>query len=137
MWRILQADSPEAFVLATGRTETVKTFVNMAYVTQGIELEWEGQNGRTSAVSQNRKSLVAAMTLTTVQRKYSADRRREQRGEKAWLGAAYRSRVHYRGNGQVRYPSSKGDSAFAIGHSPDRLMSRLLLLGVCTRSTPR
>jgi GDPmannose 4,6-dehydratase len=42
MWRIPQAPSPEAFVLATGRTETITTFVNKAYATQGIELEWEG-----------------------------------------------------------------------------------------------
>jgi GDPmannose 4,6-dehydratase len=42
MWRILQAPAPDAFVLATGRTETIRTFVNVAYATQGIELEWEG-----------------------------------------------------------------------------------------------
>jgi GDPmannose 4,6-dehydratase len=42
MWRILQAPSPDAYVLATGRTETVRTFVNTAYATQGIDLEWEG-----------------------------------------------------------------------------------------------
>lgn len=42
MWRILQAPSPEAFVLATGRTETIRTFVNLAYATQGIELDWKG-----------------------------------------------------------------------------------------------
>lgn len=42
MWRILQAPSPEAFILATGRTETIRTFVNLAYATQGIELEWKG-----------------------------------------------------------------------------------------------
>lgn len=42
MWRILQAPSPEAFVLATGRTETIRTFVNFAYATQGIELDWKG-----------------------------------------------------------------------------------------------
>jgi GDPmannose 4,6-dehydratase len=42
MWRILQAPSPEAFVLATGRTETIRTFANMAYATQGIRLEWRG-----------------------------------------------------------------------------------------------
>ena len=39
IWRILQAQSPDAFVLATGRTESIRTFVNLAYGTQGIELE--------------------------------------------------------------------------------------------------
>jgi GDPmannose 4,6-dehydratase len=42
MWRILQADSPQAYVLATGRTETIKTFVEKAYATAGIELDWRG-----------------------------------------------------------------------------------------------
>jgi GDPmannose 4,6-dehydratase len=42
MWRILQAPSPDVFILATGRTETIRTFVNLAYGTQGIELEWVG-----------------------------------------------------------------------------------------------
>jgi GDPmannose 4,6-dehydratase len=30
MWRMLQADTPDTWVLATGRTETVRDFVNMA-----------------------------------------------------------------------------------------------------------
>jgi GDPmannose 4,6-dehydratase len=60
MWRILQAPSPEAFVLATGRTETIRTFVNMAYATQGIELEWEGSGTDERArCLKTRKTLVA------------------------------------------------------------------------------
>jgi GDPmannose 4,6-dehydratase len=43
MWRILQAPAPESYILATGRSETIRTFVNIAYATQGIELQWEGQ----------------------------------------------------------------------------------------------
>ena len=30
MWRMLQADTPDTFVLATGRTETVRDFIIMA-----------------------------------------------------------------------------------------------------------
>jgi GDPmannose 4,6-dehydratase len=43
MWRILQAPAPDAFVLATGRTESIRSFVNMAYGTQGIQLDWQGE----------------------------------------------------------------------------------------------
>ena len=42
MWRMLQVDEPDTFVLATGRTETVRDFVNMAFKAAGIELEWQG-----------------------------------------------------------------------------------------------
>jgi len=60
MWRILQAPSPEAFVLATGRTETIRTFVNIAYGTQGIELEWEGSGKEERALCRKTgKTLVA------------------------------------------------------------------------------
>jgi GDPmannose 4,6-dehydratase len=60
MWRILQAPSAEAFVLATGRTETIRTFVNIAYATQGIELEWEGSGKEERALCRKTgKTLVA------------------------------------------------------------------------------
>lgn len=43
MWRMLQADEPDTFVLATNRTETVRDFVNMAFKAAGIELRFEGE----------------------------------------------------------------------------------------------
>ena len=42
MWRILQADQPDTFVLATGRTETVRDFVCMAFRAIGVTLEFRG-----------------------------------------------------------------------------------------------
>jgi GDPmannose 4,6-dehydratase len=42
MWRMLQANKPDTFVLATNRTETVRDFVSMASKAAGFELEWEG-----------------------------------------------------------------------------------------------
>lgn len=44
MWRILQADVPDTYVLATNRTETVRDFVSMAFKTAGIELRFEGKD---------------------------------------------------------------------------------------------
>ncbi len=43
MWRILQADHPDTYVLATNRTETVRDFVSMAFKGAGIDVEWKGQ----------------------------------------------------------------------------------------------
>ena len=43
MWRILQADTPDTFVLATNRTETVRDFVTMAFKGAGIGIEFKGK----------------------------------------------------------------------------------------------
>lgn len=42
MWRMLQADKPDNYVLATNRTETVRDFVDMAFRAAGYELRFEG-----------------------------------------------------------------------------------------------
>ncbi|TWI66065.1 GDPmannose 4,6-dehydratase [Desulfobotulus alkaliphilus] len=43
MWRMLQTDTPETYVLATGRTEKVRDFVDMAFRAMDVELEWSGE----------------------------------------------------------------------------------------------
>lgn len=50
MWRMLQADEPDTFVLATNRTETVRDFVRMAFRGAGIELEFRGSGEQETAV---------------------------------------------------------------------------------------
>lgn len=42
MWRMLQAETPDTFVLATNRTETVRDFVRMAFKGAGIDVEFKG-----------------------------------------------------------------------------------------------
>ena len=42
MWRILQHDVPEDFVIATGVQHTVREFTALAFAHDGIELEWQG-----------------------------------------------------------------------------------------------
>ena len=42
MYAMMQADRPDNYVLATGRTETVRSFVVLAFAAAGIELDWEG-----------------------------------------------------------------------------------------------
>lgn len=44
MWRMLQADEPDTYVLATNRTETVRDFVSMAFKAAGITLEFKGMD---------------------------------------------------------------------------------------------
>jgi GDPmannose 4,6-dehydratase len=43
MWRMLQADEPDTFVLATNRTETVRDFVRMAFKGADIAVDFKGQ----------------------------------------------------------------------------------------------
>jgi len=50
MWRMLQADQPDTYVLATNRTETVRDFVNMAFKAAGIEVEFRGKDAEETAV---------------------------------------------------------------------------------------
>lgn len=43
MWRILQHDRPDDWVLATGETTTVRHFVELAFMEVGRTLTWEGE----------------------------------------------------------------------------------------------
>ena len=43
MWMILQAEEPEDWVIATGKTTTVREFVKMAFEETGITLRFEGE----------------------------------------------------------------------------------------------
>ncbi|WP_293295436.1 GDP-mannose 4,6-dehydratase [Allomuricauda sp.] len=43
MWMILQADEPEDWVIATGKTTPVREFVRMSFNEVGIELEFKGE----------------------------------------------------------------------------------------------
>ncbi len=43
MWRILQADKPDDFVLATNETHTVREFVEEAFKVLGEEITWQGE----------------------------------------------------------------------------------------------
>lgn len=42
MWLMLQHDTPEDFVIATGVQHTVREFTTLAFAHNGIELEWKG-----------------------------------------------------------------------------------------------
>lgn len=42
MYRMLQADTPSTYVLATNKTHTVRTFVELAFNAVDINIEWKG-----------------------------------------------------------------------------------------------
>jgi GDPmannose 4,6-dehydratase len=43
MWRMLQQETPEDFVIATGETHTVREFCERAFAKVGITIEWQGE----------------------------------------------------------------------------------------------
>lgn len=49
MWRILQQEKPDDYVLATGETHTIREFVELAFQEVGIELSWSGEGENETA----------------------------------------------------------------------------------------
>ena len=43
MWKMLQQDEPDDYVIATGVQHTVREFTTLAFAHDGIELEWRGE----------------------------------------------------------------------------------------------
>jgi GDPmannose 4,6-dehydratase len=58
MWRILQRDEPDVYVLATGRTESVRGFLRLAFKAAGIELDFNGQGENETAVDANTGKMI-------------------------------------------------------------------------------
>jgi GDPmannose 4,6-dehydratase len=50
MWMILQAEQPEDWVIATGKTTTVRDFVRLAFKEVGVELEFQGKGVDETAI---------------------------------------------------------------------------------------
>lgn len=60
MWRMLQTDTPQDYVLSTGVTTSIRDFVNMVFEELGIELEWKGSGLEETAVDKaSGKTIVA------------------------------------------------------------------------------
>ena len=53
MWRMLQEDKPRDYVLATGETNSVKDFVDIAFKELNLELEWEGKGLNEKGIEKN------------------------------------------------------------------------------------
>lgn len=58
MWRMLQADEPGTFVLATNRTETVRDFVEMAFKAAEIDVEFSGEGQTETATDKASGKIV-------------------------------------------------------------------------------
>ena len=58
MWQILQHSSPDDFVLATGKSHSVREFVSEAFKIIGINIEWIGKGVNEKGVDKNSKKIL-------------------------------------------------------------------------------
>lgn len=65
MYRMLQADEPDTFVLATNRTESVRDFVELAFKSADIQIEWSGEAEQEVGIEAS-----TGRTLVSVNEKY-------------------------------------------------------------------
>ena len=65
MWLMLQQDKPNDYVIATGKTYTVRNFVNLAFSEVGYSLEWEGKGQNEIA-----KDSATGKTLVKIDPRY-------------------------------------------------------------------
>ena len=61
MWRILQAETPDDFVLATGEMHTVREFVQLSFSHAGITLVWRGSGVDEQGICQKTGRVLVEM----------------------------------------------------------------------------
>ncbi len=61
MWRMLQRDEAEDFVMATGETHEVRKFVDAAFSELGIELRWEGEAENEKGIDKKSGKVLVAV----------------------------------------------------------------------------
>ena len=52
-WKMLQQDEPDDYVIATGRTHSIREMINLAFSHIGLDLTWSGEGVDTIATDQN------------------------------------------------------------------------------------
>ena len=74
MWLMLQQDQPEDFVLATGKTTSIRTFVEMAFAEVGVELAFEGEGvnevAKVKSASNSNYAFVVGQEVVKIDPKY-------------------------------------------------------------------
>ena len=61
MWRMLQHDKPEDFVLATGKTTTIREFCNLSFKELGINIIWEGEGENEVGIDQSSNNVIISI----------------------------------------------------------------------------
>jgi GDPmannose 4,6-dehydratase len=73
MWRMLQQDKPEDFVIATGVTTSIRDFVRMAFAEIGVEISFQGKGQEETGVVTNNgrnKTIKVGQVVVKVDPRY-------------------------------------------------------------------
>ena len=74
MWMILQAEEPEDWVIATGRSTTIRDFVKMAFSHIGVELEFTGEGinevAKVKSCTNKEYQLIIGKEVLSIDEKY-------------------------------------------------------------------
>ena len=65
MWMILQQNSPDDYVLATGKKYSVRTFIELAFQEIGMKIQWSG-----SGANETGADISTGKTVVRIDRKY-------------------------------------------------------------------
>lgn len=58
MWLILQHDKPDDFVIATGKTHTVREFVEKSASFLGFDIDWQGEGINEKGIDSNTENII-------------------------------------------------------------------------------
>ncbi len=61
MWRMLQHEKPEDFVLATGKTTTIREFCNLSFKELGIDIKWDGEGENEVGIDQSSNKVIISI----------------------------------------------------------------------------
>jgi GDPmannose 4,6-dehydratase len=65
MWKMLQQDNPDDYVLATGETHSVREFVELAFAEIGMNIEWKGKGEKEKGID-----AVTGKTIVEIDPRY-------------------------------------------------------------------
>ena len=61
MWKMVQLDKPEDFVIASGEAHSVREFVDLAFKELDMELEWKGKGNKEQGIEKKTRQLRIAV----------------------------------------------------------------------------
>ena len=61
MWQMLQYEKPEDFVLATGKTTTIREFCNLSFKELGIDIKWDGNGVKEVGIDKSSNKVIISI----------------------------------------------------------------------------
>ena len=61
MWQMLQHEKPEDFVLATGKTTTIREFCNLSFKELGIDIKWDGNGVKEVGIDKSSNKVIISI----------------------------------------------------------------------------